>query len=221
MGAILTSLIPTCAACGSRRDRRRGVSRPRARPGTEIRDERRGVPAHRHLARPAPRHRHEDRLHRAQPASCPASSAGALECRRATTGSRLRARQPVEIGWLRSSRPVSWCSPPASRKATLTVKTVQPLAVSADGSEPGYTVQNPVRRGADRFEVLPPRPRYIVSPTGWTLPVRSFPVKRRITEDRRHRRRRGDLGGPTGGDRRAARCAPCRRWRVGTAVRAG
>ena len=64
----------------------------------------------------------------------------------------------------------------------VTVKTVQSLAVSADGSEL-YTVQNPVRRGADRFEVLPPRLAvYRIADGLDAKPVRSFPVKRRITK---------------------------------------
>jgi len=64
----------------------------------------------------------------------------------------------------------------------VTVKTVQSLAVSADGSEL-YTVQNPVRRGADRFEVLQPRLAvYRIADGLDAKPVRSFPVKRRITK---------------------------------------
>lgn len=66
--------------------------------------------------------------------------------------------------------------------ADVTVKTVQSLAVSADGSEL-YTVQNPVRRGADRFEVMQPRLAvYRIADGLDAQPVRSFPVKRRITK---------------------------------------
>ncbi|MER2554412.1 MAG: quinohemoprotein amine dehydrogenase subunit beta [Thauera sp.] len=66
--------------------------------------------------------------------------------------------------------------------ADVTVKTVQSLAVSADGSEL-YTVQNPVRRGADRFEVMQPRLAvYRIADGLDAKPVRSFPVKRRITK---------------------------------------
>lgn len=62
------------------------------------------------------------------------------------------------------------------------VKTFQSIAVSADGSEL-YTVQNPVRRHLDRFEVLPPRLAvYRIADGLEAQPLRTFPVNRRITK---------------------------------------
>jgi quinohemoprotein amine dehydrogenase beta subunit len=67
-------------------------------------------------------------------------------------------------------------------KGEVRVKSIQSIAVSTDGSEL-YTVQNPVRQLADRFEVLEPRLAVFRIADGLDAKaVRSFPVKRRITK---------------------------------------
>lgn len=62
------------------------------------------------------------------------------------------------------------------------VKSFQSIAVSTDGTEL-YTVQNPVRHLSDRMEVLEPRLAVFNVADGLDAkPVRTFPVKRRITK---------------------------------------
>lgn len=62
------------------------------------------------------------------------------------------------------------------------VKTLQSLAVSADGKEL-YTVQNPVRHESDRMVVMEPQLAvYEIADGQAAEPVRTFPVKRRITK---------------------------------------
>lgn len=62
------------------------------------------------------------------------------------------------------------------------VKSFQSIAVSVDGTEL-YTVQNPVRHLSDRMEVLEPRLAVFNIADGLDAkPVRTFPVKRRITK---------------------------------------
>jgi quinohemoprotein amine dehydrogenase beta subunit len=62
------------------------------------------------------------------------------------------------------------------------VKTFQSVAVSTDGTEL-YTIQNPVEHKADRMEVMEPRLAIYEITDGLNArPVRTFPVKRRITK---------------------------------------
>lgn len=62
------------------------------------------------------------------------------------------------------------------------VKSFISMAVSADGKEL-YTVQNPVRKLADRFETMAPRLAVFNTADGLNAkPARTFPVDRRITK---------------------------------------
>ncbi len=62
------------------------------------------------------------------------------------------------------------------------VKSFISMAVSADGKEL-YTVQNPVRKHADRFETMEPRLAVFNTADGLNAkPARTFPVDRRITK---------------------------------------
>ena len=62
------------------------------------------------------------------------------------------------------------------------VKTFVSLAISGDGKEL-YTVQNPTRKLADRYEVLAPRLAVFNTEDGLDAKsVRTFPVDRRITK---------------------------------------
>ncbi|MBP0048306.1 quinohemoprotein amine dehydrogenase subunit beta [Marinobacterium sp. AK62] len=65
---------------------------------------------------------------------------------------------------------------------TVQVKSFQSVAVSADGKEL-YTVQNPIKKHLDRFEILEPRLAVFNIEDGLNAePVRTFPVDRRITK---------------------------------------
>lgn len=72
----------------------------------------------------------------------------------------------------------------AARQSTpeIKVKSIQSVAVSADGKEL-YTVQNRVRQHPDRLEALAPQLAVFNIADGLEAqPVRTFPVKRRITK---------------------------------------
>lgn len=65
---------------------------------------------------------------------------------------------------------------------TLQVISMQSITVSADGTEL-YTVQNPVKKHRDRFEVMQPRLAVFNIEDGMNATVvRTFPVDRRITK---------------------------------------
>lgn len=72
-------------------------------------------------------------------------------------------------------------TPATDKTPAIQVKTIISMTLSADGKEL-YTVQNPVKKLADRYETMEPRLAVFDTSAGENAkPIRTFPIDRRIT----------------------------------------